>query len=111
MSLIKTYLHSLQSQTMAAQFYTLNMLKDRVDSMIKEQGENAPVAYWIYTSEDVITFNDDGDEVYYPKEVNERVLTEVHEGDYIFEQISECIEDEINRIAVGLVTEASKVSQ
>jgi len=110
MSLIKTYLHSLQTQTMPSQSYSLKGLKERVEDLIKQQGENAPVAYWIYTSEDVLTFNDDGDEVYYPKEVNERVLTEVHEGDYIFEQIAECIEDEINRIAVGLVTEASKVS-
>ena len=97
MSLIKTYLHTLQTQTMASQFYTLKQLKDRVDSMIKEQGENAPVAYWVFSANDVLTMNDDGDEVYYSEEITGKVLTEVHEGDYIFEQIAECIEDEINR--------------
>ena len=51
---------------MSAQFYTLNMLKDRVDSMIKEQGENAPVAWWIFTSEDVIKYDDEGGEVRQP---------------------------------------------
>ena len=44
--------------------------------------------------------NDDGDEVYYSEEITGKVLTEVHEGDYIFEQIAECIEDEINRITL-----------
>ena len=85
---------------MASQFYTLKQLKDRVDSMIKEQGENAPVAYWVFSSNDVLTMNDDGDEVYYSEEIAGKVLTEVHEGDYIFEQIAECIEDEINRITL-----------
>ena len=98
MSLIKTYLHELQSQTQMN--YTLKQLKDRVDSMIKEQGENAPVAYWIFSANDVLTMNDDGDEVYYSEEITGKVLTEVHEGDYIFEQIAECIEDEINRITL-----------
>lgn len=80
--------------------YTLKQLKDRVDLMIQEQGEDAPVAYWVFSANDVLTMNDDGDEVYYSEEITGKVLTEVHEGDYIYEQIAECIEDEINRINV-----------
>jgi hypothetical protein len=95
MSLIKQYLHSIQTQPMAAQFYTLNMLKDRVDSMIKEQGENAPVAWWIFTSEDVIKYDDNGDEVRQPDAVCGEVLSNLQEYDHIYTAIGDAIDNEL----------------
>ena len=79
---------------MSAQFYSLKALKARVDSLIEQQGEDAPVAYWIYTNEDVLTF-DDGNEQYYPINVCQEVLADVQDFDYIYQQIQECIDDEI----------------
>ena len=95
MSLIKTYLHTLQTQTMASQFYTLNQLKDRVDSMIKEQGENAPVAWWIFSAEDVVKYDDNGDEVRQPDEVCGEVLSNLQEYDHIYEAIGDAINTEL----------------
>ena len=80
---------------MSTQFYSLKALKARVDSLIEQQGEDAPVAYWIYTNEDVLTFDDDGNEQYYPINVCQEVLADVQDFDYIYQQIQECIDDEI----------------
>ena len=85
---------------MTNQAPSLKNLKELVNVLIEQQGEDAPVAWWVFSANDVLTMNDDGDEVYYSKEINEKVLTEVQRGDYIYEQIGECIEDEINRIKV-----------
>jgi hypothetical protein len=85
---------------MTNQALSLKNLKELVNVLIEQQGEDAPVAWWVFSANDVLTMNDDGDEVYYSKEINEKVLTEVQRGDYIYEQIGECIEDEINRIKV-----------
>ena len=85
---------------MTNQALSLKNLKELVNVLIEQQGEDAPVAWWVFSANDVLTMNDDGDEVYYSEEITGKVLTEVHEGDYIFEQIAECIEDEINRITL-----------
>ena len=50
--------------------YTLKQLQDRVNSMIKEQGEDAECAAWIYTKED-IHMKDENGEVDYDIEVND----------------------------------------
>ena len=44
--------------------YTLKELKDRVNKLIEQQGEDAHCGAWIYTKEDVCNITDDGDEVY-----------------------------------------------
>ena len=85
---------------MTNQAPSLKNLKELVNVLIEQQGEDAPVAWWVFSANDVLTMNDDGDEVYYSKEVNEKVLTEVQRGDYMYEQNGECIEDEINRINI-----------
>jgi len=83
---------------MSAQFYDLKTLKSSVDRLIEQQGPDAPVAYWIYTNEDVTTIDwETGDEQYYPIEKCEEVLRSVQDTDYIHEQIAECIEDELKR--------------
>ncbi len=42
---------------------TLSQLKQRIDKLIETQGEESPVAAFIYTKEDVVQFDDDGNEV------------------------------------------------
>lgn len=82
---------------MSSQFsgYTLNQLKNRVDIMIKEQGENAPVAWWIFSAEDVVKYDDNGDEVRQPAKVCEEVLSNLREYDHIYEAIGDAISTEL----------------
>jgi len=95
MSLIKTYLHTLQSQTQMN--YTLKQLQDRVNSMIKEQGEDAECAAWIYTKED-IHLKDENGEFDYDSEVNDpalvrRIFDDVGNIDYIYQVIQESVDE------------------
>ncbi len=94
MSLIKTYLHNLQSQTQMN--YTLKQLQDRVNSMIKEQGEDAECAAWIYTKNDVCIVTDDGDELYPCEnnpELTERIFYQVGDCDHIYTCIQDAVDD------------------
>jgi hypothetical protein len=83
------------SNIMANQFYTLKALKARVQSLIEEQGEDAPCAGWIYTSEDVVKYDEDGNEVYQPKEVCENVLINLQDYDFIYQAIVDAIDTEL----------------
>jgi len=98
MSLIKTYLHTLQTQTMANQFYSLKALKARVDNLIEQQGEDAPAAAWIYTAEDVVKYDDEGDEVQQSKEVCEDVLVNLQDYDFIYQSIVDAIDTELGEV-------------
>ena len=42
---------------------TLSQLKQRIDRLIETQGEESPVAAFIFTKEDVVQYDDEGDEV------------------------------------------------
>lgn len=77
---------------------TLQQLKESVERMIQEQGKDAPVAAWIYTQNDVFELDDNLDPIYLPLDVISEVLNEVEDGDYIHQQIAECIDDEIRLI-------------
>ena len=80
---------------MPTQFYTLKQLKEQVNSLIKQQGENAPVAWWIYTNEDVLTFDEEGNEQYEPIEVCEKVLSGLQDYHYIHNAIVDAIDSEL----------------
>ena len=95
MSLIKTYLHTLQTQTMTSTQLTLKDLKERVENLIKEQGEDAPMSAWIYTSEDVIKYDDNGDEVRQSDEVCDQVLYNLQDYDFIYQAIGDAIDTEL----------------
>ena len=95
MSLIKTYLHELQSQTQMN--YTLKQLQERVNKLIKEQGEDAECAAWIYTKEDIHVKDENG-EVDYDSEVNDpalvaRIFDDVGNIDYIYQVIQEAVDE------------------
>jgi len=95
MSLIKTHLHTLQSQTMTLTQLTLKDLKERVENLIKKQGEDAPMSAWIYTSEDVIKYDDNGDEVQQSKEICDQVLYNLQDYDHIYTAIGDAIDTEL----------------
>jgi len=80
---------------MSVQFYSLKALKSRVDSLIEQQGEDAPCAGWIYTSEDVCSYDDNGDEVFYDDEKTADVLTNLQDYDHIHTAIVDSIEEEL----------------
>ncbi len=86
-------------------YRTLSELRNSIDNLIEQQGEDAPVAAFVFTKEDVF---------FYPKDENgiedldtqenlndedtDDVLTELGGCDYIYEQVFEVIEDEVRRI-------------
>jgi hypothetical protein len=74
-------------------YYTLSQLRDAISRKIDEQGENAPVAAFLFTAKDVITQDDDCNEVTYPDGVVEEVLIGLGDSDYIYQQVLEQIED------------------
>ena len=77
--------------------YTLKQLQDRVSSMIKEQGEDAECAAWIYTKEDCHLKGKDG-EIDYDNTVEDptmiaRIFDDVGNIDYIYQVIQESIDE------------------
>ena len=77
--------------------YTLSELRDRVNRLIEQQGEDADCAAWIYTKEDCHLKDEDGefdyDNVVEDPEVLERIFDEVGNIDYIYEMIQECVDE------------------
>lgn len=76
--------------------YTLQQLKDRVETLIEQQGAEAYCGAWIYTAEDCVIY-DEYDEPTYPahldRELNERIFNEVGNIDYIYQVIQECVDE------------------
>ena len=77
--------------------YTLKQLQDRVSRMIKEQGEDAECAAWIYTKED-IHLKDENGEIDYDTQVDDpaliaRIFDDVGQIDYIYQVIQDCVDD------------------
>ena len=77
--------------------YTLKQLQERVNKLIKDQGEDAHCAAWIYTKEDcylrdvddVLNYDLNVDE----PEVVERIFNDVGNIDYIYQVIQECVDE------------------
>ena len=80
-------------------YRTLSELKSLVDCLIEQQGENATCASFIYTQEDIYQEDwETGEEVIISDDDKNQVLEEVGNTDYIHQQISELIDDEVSRI-------------
>ena len=77
--------------------YTLKQLQDRVNSMIKEQGEDAECAAWIYTKNDCHLKDEDGNTDYdnnvEDPEVLARIFDDVGQIDYIYTMIQDCVDE------------------
>jgi hypothetical protein len=74
---------------------TLSQLKESVERLIEQQGENASCAALIFTKEDVFVENDIGEQVYFDAEITNKVLNDLDETDYVLEKAFDCITDYI----------------
>ena len=76
--------------------YTLKQLQEKVNNLIKDQGEDAPCAAWIYTADDCAIIDESGDHDYvcdkYP-EITDRIFNDVGNVDYIYQVIQECVDE------------------
>ena len=77
---------------------TLQQLKESIETMIESQGKDAPVAAFIFTQEDVFELDSEGNPINLPLGDIDVVLNQIETGDYIFEKVFECIDDEIRRL-------------
>ena len=78
---------------------TLSQLKQRIDKLIEDQGEESPVAAFIYTKEDIVQYDDDGNEVQIEdNKIIEDVLYNVEDTDWIYTQIQDSIDDELKEV-------------
>ena len=76
---------------------TLSQLKQRIDQLIETQGEESPVAAFIYTKEDVVQYDDDRNEVEIEDDrIIEDVLYNVEDTDWIYTTIQDSIDDELS---------------
>jgi hypothetical protein len=76
---------------------TLAHLLGRVQRLIEQQGEDAPAAAFIFTNEDVFTWNEDGgDQVPVARDVAGDILNELEDWDYLYTQAFDFIEEELN---------------
>lgn len=86
-------------------YRTLSDLRDSINQLIEQQGENATCAAFIFTKNDVIYYEADEDgfpdlneEKFLNDADTDEVLLEVGGCDYIYEQVNEIIEDEVLRV-------------
>ena len=76
---------------------TLAQLKTKINKLIEDQGEESPVAAFIYTKEDVVQYDDDGNEVEIEdNKIIEDVLYNVEDTGYIYTVIHDTIDDELS---------------
>ena len=77
---------------------TLAELRQAVEQMIQRQGENAPVAAWIYTKDDVMDYPDGETNV--TEEVANKVIESLDQYDHIYTVIFDCIDEELRQMNV-----------
>ena len=77
---------------------TLAELRQQIEQLIKQQGDNASVAAWIYTKEDVLDYPDEG--VTVTEEVATKVIDSLDQYDHIYTEIFDCIDDELRQMKV-----------
>ena len=77
---------------------SLLKLKQRVERLIDEQGEDAPVCAFIFTNEDVFVMDKDGNPDPVQREIAETVLLNLDSYDHIYTEIFNVIEQELAEI-------------
>jgi hypothetical protein len=77
---------------------TLQQLKESVDRLIEQQGNDAPVAAFIFTNDDVYVMDEDGNPDPVRREIAETVLDNVEDYDHIFTEVFDVIEKELREI-------------
>ena len=77
--------------------YTLKQLQERVNKLIELQGEDAHCAAWIYTAEDCMIRDEDGEVSEYPcdkyPELAEKIFNDIGNIDHIYTVIQECVDE------------------
>jgi hypothetical protein len=80
-------------------YYTLSQLQNSIQHKIDQFGPKSPVAAFIFTKEDVTTFDDvENTEVFYSDDVVNEVLEDVGDCDYMYEQFFELIQEVIQDV-------------
>lgn len=80
---------------------TLKKLQDSIQKLIEQQGEDAPVAAFIFTQQDVFTLDEDMNQQVQSVEIAEQVLDSVEgDYDYLYEEIFNCIDSELRDLGV-----------
>jgi hypothetical protein len=86
-------------------YRTLSELRNSINNLIEQQGEDAPCASFVFTKEDVFFYPKDENgiedldtQVNLNAEDTDDVLLELGGCDYIYEQVFEIIEDEVKRV-------------
>lgn len=75
-------------------FRTLSELRDSINLMIEDQGEDAPCAAFVFTKYDVFEYNEETDqEEHFSKQLTEDVLCDVGGSSYIYEEVGGMIDD------------------
>jgi hypothetical protein len=77
---------------------TLAELRQAINRLIEQQGEQSPVAAWIYTKEDVLDYPDD--RVTVTEEVATKVIDSLDNYDHIYTEIFDCIDEELRQANV-----------
>lgn len=62
-------------------YRTLSQLRDSINELIEQQGEDAPVAAFVFTNEDVFTMDEDYNPDPVNRELAEKVLSSIEELD------------------------------
>ena len=77
--------------------YTLKQLQERVNNLIKVQGEDAQCVAWIYTAEDCVMRDESGEELEFvakhDPELAERIFNDIGNNDYIYQVIQESVDE------------------
>ncbi len=76
-------------------YYTLSQLKTRINSLIDSQGEDSTCAAFIYTKEDVVQYDDEGDEIDLSSDkfLVDNILSELGDNDTIYSMIGDILDD------------------
>jgi hypothetical protein len=77
---------------------TLAELRQAINRLIEQQGDQSPVAAWIYTKEDVLDYPDD--DVNVTEEVATKVIDSLDNYDHIYTEIFDCIDEELRQANV-----------
>ena len=76
--------------------YTLQQLKDRVNTLIEQQGAEAYCAAWIYTADDCKMEGNNGEQEFPAvdnPELSERIFNDIGNIDYIYTVIQDCVDE------------------
>jgi len=77
--------------------HTLKELRAYVNSLIKEQGEDSPVAAWVFTKDDVQDYPEDG---VVKEELANKVINNLDLYDHIYTEIFDAIDSELRDFGI-----------